>query len=365
MATKLYNSHLKELMENCNEYYILDTYISLVHLSSEVNGKYLIQTYSDSLANLISALSSNLKASYKTVYNCLNKLMELNILSFDYLLNAWIILDMENMHESKIDSGNEEKERLTGYTHIRTLFLSETFQNMKAREKRILIYMAQLSDSKASKFHGSYSMNLLKINSPWMKVLKTKCKYYAKYTISEMLEKYGDLFNDISQEERSKDLAPKRNKTFKFFFNCDLIKKKNTEEENVNRVFSSNSKEYKLIFDKLKFFNLTLSNIKIMHLIRAIAPIKEWALKERAVQLVINKYIAIQIHKSRENIKSLPAYAAAVVKSVVNEYNSFKEALSSYKNIPSYQVGEYYLEHVSSSRNDITIKNIEETLSLL
>ena len=33
----------------------------------------------------------------------------------------------------------------------------------------------------------------------------------------------------------------------------------------------------------------------------------------------------IQIHHSRENIKSLPAYAAAVVKAVVNEYNSFKE----------------------------------------
>jgi len=48
MATKLYNSHLSTLLFQCNEYYILDTYISLVHTSSEVNSRYLIQTYSDS-----------------------------------------------------------------------------------------------------------------------------------------------------------------------------------------------------------------------------------------------------------------------------------------------------------------------------
>ena len=46
MATKLYNSHLSKIIFECNEYYILDTYISLVNISSEVNSKYLIQTFS-------------------------------------------------------------------------------------------------------------------------------------------------------------------------------------------------------------------------------------------------------------------------------------------------------------------------------
>lgn len=365
MATKLYNSHLKELLENCNEYYILDTYISLVHLSSEVKGKYLIQTYTDSLADLISATKATLKATYKTIYNCINKLISLGILGFDRSLNAWVILDMENMHLSKSDSSKSDKEMVTGYTHMRTFFLSDTFSSMKAREKRVLIYMAQLSDSKAGKFHGSYSMNLLKINSPWLKVLKTKCKYYAKYTIEKMLSKYSDIFNDLSTIERSQDISPVRNKTFKFFFNCELIKNKNNEEDNINAVFSANSNEYKLIVDKIKFFKITLSKTKIMHLIRGIAPLKEWALKERVVQLIINKYIAIQIHKSRENIKSLPAYTAAVVKSVVDEYNSFKELLLSNKTVPNYQVGEFYLDHFNLNSSDLTMESINSTLALL
>ena len=47
MATKMYNSHLSTILYSCNEYYILDTYMALVHISSEVNSKYIIQNYSD------------------------------------------------------------------------------------------------------------------------------------------------------------------------------------------------------------------------------------------------------------------------------------------------------------------------------
>lgn len=81
-----------------------------------------------------------------------------------------------------------------------------------------------------------------------------------------------------------------------------------------------------------------------MHLVRAISNLKEWFLKDRVAQLIINKYIAIQIHKSRENIKSLPAYAAAVVKSVVNEYENFRE-IQKVNNIRKYEQGEYFIEY--------------------
>ena len=68
MATKLYNSHLSKIIFECNEYYILDTYISLVNISSEVNSKYLIQTFNSSKADLIALVRRNLNVSYKTVF---------------------------------------------------------------------------------------------------------------------------------------------------------------------------------------------------------------------------------------------------------------------------------------------------------
>src|SRR5471030_1601925 len=157
-----------------------------------------------------------------------------------------------------------------------------------------------------------------------MKVLKTKCKYYPKYTIDKMLIKYSEIFKDNSETMRSKDLSPKRNTNFKFCFECEAINTKPKEDDYIELVKVNNPSEYNLVMEKVKFAEITLTKKLVMHLVRAIANLKEWFLKERITQLIVNKYRAIQIHKSRENIKSLPAYAAAVVRSVVNEYRSFK-----------------------------------------
>ena len=191
MATKLYNSHLSKIIFECNEYYILDTYISLVAISSEVNSKYIIQTFTSSKADLVALVRRNLNVSYKTVFNCVNKLIEKSILAFDNILDSWILVNMEKMtkakNNSKSDLSNEdclgltdaagdeessltdatsyEEFGLTGYTHIRNFFFTPEFRNMKAREKRLMIYMSEIKDSKASKFHDGFSMNLLKINS--------------------------------------------------------------------------------------------------------------------------------------------------------------------------------------------------------
>ncbi|BCZ48992.1 hypothetical protein psyc5s11_50590 [Clostridium gelidum] len=372
MATKLYNSHLSKIIFECNEYYILDTYISLVAISSEVNSKYLIQTFTSSKADLIALVRRNLNVSYKTVFNCVNKLIEKSILAFDNILDSWILVNMENMTKAKdnlksdlnsedylgLTEGTGDKEfsltaatryeaiGLTGYTHIRSFFFTPEFRNMKAREKRLMIYMSELSDSKASKFHDGFSMNLLKLNSGWMKVLKTKCKYYAKYTIDKMLIKYSEIFKDNSETERLKDLSPKKNTNFKFYFECAAINTKTQEDDYIELVKLNNPKEYNLVMEKIKFAEITLTKKLVMHLVRAIANLKEWFLKERITQLIVNKYRAIQIHKSRENIKSLPAYAAAVVRSVVNEYKRFKTNIILH-NVSNYEVGEYFMEYAS------------------
>lgn len=363
MATKLYNSHLNTLIFDCNEYFILDTYISLVHISSEVNNKYLIQTYSDSKSNLISLVKKHVNASYKTIYNCIDKLIDLNILEYNGVLSSFTIVNMELMTKSKSSLG-EDSLNATGYTNIRSFFFNEKFSKMKAREKRLMIYMSQLADSKSSVFHEDFSMNLLKPNSSWLKVLKTKSKYYAKYTIDKMLSTYTDLFINRSEEFRCKDLSPKQNKSFKFLFNCKTIKDKTTEDNNIDLVKLNNPNEYLLIKDKIKFAEVTLSKQKIMHLIRAIANLKEWFIKERVVQLIINKYRAIQVHKSREDIKSLPAYAAAVVLSVVNEYKEFKKQISLNK-ISNYEFGEYFNEYTNNEKSIDLTPRIEFSLSLL
>jgi hypothetical protein len=350
MATKLYNSHLSKIIFECNEYYILDTYISLVAISSEVDSKYIIQTFTSSKADLIALVRRNLNVSYKTIFNCVNKLIEKSILAFDNILDSWILVNMENMTKVKEAAGYEES-GLTGYTHIRSFFFTPEFRNMKAREKRLMIYMSELNDSKASKFHDGFSMNLLKLNSGWMKVLKTKCKYYAKYTIDKMFIKYSEIFKDNSETKRLKDLSPKRNTNFKFYFECEVINTKTQEDDYIEMVKVNNPKEYNLVMEKVRFAEITLTKKLVMHLVRAIANIKEWFLKERITQLIVNKYRAIQIHKSRENIKSLPAYAAAVAISVVNEYKNFKTNITLY-NVRNYEVGEYFMEY-ASSKNDL------------
>lgn len=371
MATKLYNSHLSKILFECNEYYIIDTYISLVDISSEVNSKYLIQTFTDSKADLIALVRRRLNVSYKTVFNCIDKLIEKSILAFDEELHSWILVNMENMTKSKADlslidnQNNESSLGFTGYTHIRNFFFTDEFRTMKAREKRLMIYMSQLCDSKASRFHDGFSMNLLKSNSDWMKVLKTKSKYYAKYTINKMLNKYSEIFKDNSENMRLNDLSPKRNTNFKFYFECKAIDTKVQEDDYIELVKLNNVKEYNLVMEKIKFAEVTLTKKQVMHLIRAIANLKEWFLKERITQLIINKYRAIQVHKSRENIKSLPAYAAAVVKSVVNEFKAFKERVSSNSNIRSYELGENFIEYTKEQNAYDLGFEIKQALALL
>ena len=364
MATKMYNSHLSTILYSCNEYYILDTYMALVHISSEVNSKYIRQNYSDSKADLISLRRNRyVKASYKTVFNCLNTLIEKNIISYDNTIGAWTLNDMENMTKSADNAVSLQDNTFTGYTKIRSFFFTDEFSNMKAREKRLIVYMAQLSDSKASEFHNGFSMNLLKHNSGWLKVLKTKCRYYAKYTIEKLLNKYSELFKDTSEDFRQRDYSPDRNKKFKFSFYCPSLDTRKLEEDTIELVKLANIKEYNMIMDKLKFAEVTLSKKLVMHFVRAISNIKEWFIKERVVQLIVNKYRAIQVYHSRENIKSLPAYAAAVVKAVVKEYRQFKSS-NSLENVKKYEVGEYFMEYIDNNANEDISYDIEKSLSL-
>lgn len=363
MATKLNNEHLDNIMKNSKSYHILDTYIALSHISSEVNGKYLIQTYTETRADIVNQVKKYINSSYKTIYNNVDELINLGILYFNPDLSSWSLIGMENMTKPKASAENiDDMKDLKGYTMIRKFFLSPEFHKMKAREKRCIVYLAQLNDSKASKLYNNFVMNLSKPNSTWMSILKTKCKYHAKYTISNMLKKYKELFTDNSNELREKEYAPKCISNFKFSFKCAAIQKVESDDSQYEMIALHHHKELELVKSRAKFSSITLSKTQMMHIVRAVCTIKEWFLKERVVQIIINKYIAIQVHRSRENIKSLPAYLVSVVKSVINEFNDFKSCLN---NLRGNSLGMAYI-HNSNTVNDLDKSNINtDILSIL
>ena len=368
MATKLYNTHINRLISECTQYNIIDTYIALVHISSEINGKFIIQNYSKKIVDLMHLVENYVKVSPNTITNCINRLIQMNILEYNEHLRSWLLIGMENMTKSKNDttSTDEIRKASTGYTTIRKFFLQENFTKLKAREKRVLLFMAQLKDSKASEYYSNFNMNLIKPNNIWLKVIRTKSKYYAKMTIENMIEKYPELFQDVSFELRTKDLSPTRVKSFKFSIICAAMKRKVPEDKEFDNeayelVTLKNPAEYMLVKDKIKFFDINISKTIIMHIIRAVSTIREWFLKERIINIIMNKYRAEQKHNHHNGIRHIIGYAAAVVNGVMKEYSDFLKLKKENLNIKKYEVGEYYNLYINSSEG--TDKNFFDFLN--
>ena len=337
MATKLYNTHLSKIINNCQRYHTLDCYIHLVNISSEVNNKFIIQTYSNSKTDLIRNIKDNLDATYKTISNFIDQLIELDILSYDNNLEAWLFNNMEYMVKKKSNQSHfdeENSDKYTGYTTIRDYFLTKDFCNMKIREKRILVSMAQMKDSKAGKSYNEFKIDLTKKSSRWYKIINTKSKYYAKKAITQMINKYKSVIEDIGkkvEEDKLKNYIPKKIKEFRFHLSSKVINQKLQGDAIYDTTTKMYPNEYNLVMNNIKFYEIQLSKSKITHLIRAITNLDNWLLKERIVDIIAKKYKSIQYYKAREDIKSLPAYAAAVVKSVVDEYKFAQERLKEIK----------------------------------
>lgn len=362
MATKLYNTHLDQLLCNYKQYYILDTYISVVHMCAEIktdlDNKFIIQTYSDSLSHLTNLVKRYVNTTYKTIHNCLETLIADNFISYDSSLSAWIICGMENMIRNKKEAIllDEDGILFTGYTKIRPFFLSDEFHSMRATEKRLLVFMAQKSDSKNSNKFSNFVVNLNRRASGWYKVLRTSNKYYAKNIIRKMFDKYNDIIQPISDDDNY-DYVCKQTKRFTLKFACPLIAGKKEkallEEQAIDSVLSSNPTELELIENKANFLEITLSKKQKMHIIRCVISIKEWFLKDRIVQLILNKIRSIQVYKNKNVIRSLPGYAAAVVKSVLNEYKSFLKITNKLNEMEYYEYIDSFTSNEIDSKIDI------------
>ncbi|UYZ38973.1 hypothetical protein OD350_29230 (plasmid) [Clostridium beijerinckii] len=332
MATKLYNKHLNDIMDNSKNYYILDTYIALAHMSMQINDKFCLQTYSESISNLVNLVKRYVKGvSYGAIRNAITELMDLDILMYDTNMDSYILNGMENMLKKKKYNVNDmDSSKYVGYTNIQELFFLPRFTHMKYREKRLLIYIFQLADSKANKRYGlNYICNLDKKSTAWLKVLKTKCEYYARNTLKNFLQKNEDLFENTSNQTKF-EYAPKKVNNLRFSFNLSPLKNKFNKDgigegKDENIVIKNNPGEYSYLVSRALFLDVKLSKTQIMHIIRAAITLPIWSYKEDLIDSVIHKLKLSEDDEYDGKISSLPAYLFGITKRIIKEHKKYLE----------------------------------------
>lgn len=333
MATKMSNKHLYTILLNANKYYTPDIFLALVHISTEIkdkngNERFLIQVGDDKRNTLIRLLNEHTNINRQTIVHCLEEIEALEILSYVEELSGWELTDMIGMLQE-------------GYTEIRDIMLQEEFSTYKLREKKLLLYMCHLLSTKNAnefrRFQGvDFVINTVKKDSMWRKILRTKSAYYAKYTVSKFLTKVEGKIENISEEKRKVEYKYYNSKQFIFYCNAAVELKK--KYDNIEWIKIKYADELDMIKQYAKNFGLTGENLtlnKMYQLAHTLGSITSWIIKEQICTIIMKKYKAIEKHKSREDIKSLPAYAASVIRGFLEDYRRHKdgkEQINNYDN---------------------------------
>lgn len=364
MATKMYNAHIDKILSESKRYYTTTVYVYLVHISNEIKAKnkdllennsialdsldnkresthFFIQTGQSLTSNtigedlpfkyhrkaLVDVLCKYIKkAERRTIYRSILELENLNILSFNEVFSAWELNDMANMFANK---NTDEKGVISspkkGYTPIKDILLSESFKNCKPHQRKLWLYLCQLKYSKASEEFRRYNkadfvVNILD-NPSWKNILHTKSKYYAKYRLETFLKDNEKTIVNLKDDELSS--------SFKFKFDIPSLSKTVDEDTYLE---SYHYKDISMIKQRIAAINrylderdlspITLSLDKIYQLVRAIMNVKHISVKEEVITVILRKYMSIQVYGDRENIKSLPAYAYRVVRTVLTEFEN-------------------------------------------
>lgn len=351
MATKIPNLQLMYLIfsDEIKEKYIYDTYAALVTASSEVNEKFIIQTDYSSVANLVNIVKRYINSpSQKTIDNCIRKLMKINFIKYVDEIKSWVLVDMEYMLGKKSTDEIKEKAKIymkedpalaefyeksfefeknfKGFTHMRSFFLDKEFSSLKAREKRILLYFASLSDKEEiSKNYSGAEFNFNRYESTWYKVIRTKDKYYARRTVEKFINKYnGTLITDISEEFRDKDLSfdKDRNSKFRFAFSCLKIENKITKsaEEKFEVLKEKYSSDYNLICARITNAKLKLDEITKLNILKSLSTLRNAKLKDEALRRILNRYKKIKANEA-DKIMSIKAYLTGIIFNITNHKN--------------------------------------------
>ncbi|MBP3915033.1 hypothetical protein [Clostridium sp.] len=335
MATKLTNSSLYNIILNANRYYTPDVYLNLIHLSSEFKLKegnkkvFLIQTGEEDKNTLVRVIKEHTGLNRQTITNCLEEIQELGLISYNHEVDGFELLGMDKIGclSSISSEENDESVKLAGYTNLRDFFLTKEFSNLKLREKKLLMYMSHLADSisgkKFSKFQpADFVINVLNEASVWRKILRTSSKYYAKYVIEAFIVKVPQYIEDKTEEIRKTVLKPKSRLEYMFYVNSIKIKEKFVISTAMEIKYG---KELYLINEYVQSFGISVSEQHKYQLAHSVGCLSNWDIKDLVIKEIMKKFKAEQVYKSRERIKSIPAYTASVIKNVISIYRTPKE----------------------------------------
>lgn len=318
MATKMANGNLYNIVLKAKKYHTPDVFIALTYLSSQVkdiNKKehLILQTGTEKLAALVKTVENFTKINRQTVANCINEIINLGLLEYNSTLSAWELLNsIDNMLKD-------------GYTLLHEILFSDFFKTLKLREKKLLMYMLHLSCSKNSTKYKNvtgtdFIININNEDSMWNKIVTSSkyrtAVYFVKYTLEKFINKLkaNNIIQDLTDDKRDRDFRPSSYKQFLFYFNAPELKKKESAVDELTEKKSAT--EIEIIKVYCEDYNVDLTTKQTYQLAHAISGLTSWKLKDFITRTIMNKFRAIQIHKSRENIKSLPAYVAAIIREI-------------------------------------------------
>lgn len=315
MATKMSQDHARFLIEEKDHHKLIDIFLMLVKLSSEVkveDGKrFIIHSNGDSKYRLSKSLLGMIPSvkSMTTIYTSLNLLEEEGLFKYNKSLLGWEIVGMENSF-----GGGK------GFMDLREIFYTPIFYSLSYLEKKTLFYMTYIMSLKKYKSFKKIRVNLLNPQSELRKIYKTKNVYYIRKALNSIIEKFFVSTDEFVESmaglnPTSKKRAKKRNSYKyslkpKWFLDTTLSRPKKSEKERVKEYRESDSSFYGYLFKLPIYMPWTkkhLSDELKLQLLRQCA----------ALDLRDKQFITIQILNQLNKgnlIKSLNKYIEKTIK---------------------------------------------------
>ncbi|KDR95965.1 hypothetical protein SAMN02745945_01762 [Peptoclostridium litorale DSM 5388] len=224
MSNKASISHALDVLECKDHHKLIDVFNMLCLLSSQLKRDwylesldgpcsmdkehiFIIRTAKSSVCSLAKMVVEESEYMHRsTVTQCLNKLIDMDILRYNDMYMGWEIVSMEDAFESSVQYLGSS----SGYMELRKLFFTRDFYEMSVTMKKIIYYCCILMSTKGFKSMQSFIINLKNENSKWISFLNTDNLYYIKSVIIKLIGE-NHILRKIEQKQYShrKGLKPK------------------------------------------------------------------------------------------------------------------------------------------------------------
>lgn len=331
MAKKIGLSVLKETL-NSNDHYQNDIILRLATMAIEdsTTDLFIVMAEKSTFNFLAEKLHKQLpNVSVRTINKTLKSMAEEGLIEYSEEKEGWIICNMDK----------DFKEGGKGYIYIRDIFLTERFSKLKLAEKRFILYICQLLDSKANIYYKGIQINLLRARksekNTWLKEMHIDYLPYAIYIISRLLKNNPDWFTDVTIGITT------------FNFNTpglEYVKNNNTnDDKELILTQSLHPDEATLLENAINEKNANYdNNLKVtskeqMHIIRAICN-TSLDVQLATIDNILNKLVSDRIHSGIETIKSFSKYVAGITQRLIKEKKEFKLHLKKLRNSSEFNL---------------------------